>query len=202
MRENGIYNFLFVFPFNITRIIDGTENLHFNSTPLGSVVWLKYHVAHGPAYKRIFGRFSIQNTFQSGKRGFYMFFLPFSPGVHPEIIEDLQTKLDIGSTSLDMETYIQFSFPKRYQMTQAFPPMSTGPDILPTNRTLVTVTWNFSRSQDSITVYCQDQDEITHYQNCQFYTGLCLGIGIPLIVETLYETAKGYAFNYKLEERR
>ena len=192
--KNGTYNFLFVFPFYITNKISSTENLHFNATPHGSLVWIKLYVDDvfsEPVKKDIDGRFYILNTFRSGTRGSYMFVLPFRGASYPEVVEDIQRELDIDFHTLEgADISVFFSFPKRYKITQTFPPFSAGPNVSPLDKETMLVEWNFKILQDSVTICCQDENEIATYQNYQFFACLFLGIGIPMGTQTIYEAIK------------
>ena len=170
------------------------ENIHFNATPHGSLVWIKLYVDDvfsEPVKRSIEGRFYILNTFQSGTRGSYMFVLPFRGASYREVVEDIQRELDIDFHPLEgAEVSLFFSFPKRYKITQTFPPFSAGPTDSPFDKEIKLVEWNLKRLQDSITIYCQDENEIARYQNYQFFAGLLLGIGIPMATQTIYEAVK------------
>jgi len=120
-----------------------------------------------------------------------MFVFPFRGGSYPEAAEDIQRELDIDYHILESaEISLFFSFPKRYKITQTFPPFSTGPTDSPLNKETMLVEWNFKILQDSVTIYCQDEDEIATYQKYQFIAGLFLGIGIPIVTQTVYEAVK------------
>lgn len=195
---NGTYNFLFVFPFKITSKIHATDNTHFNATYRGSVVWLQYQVNNVSIWGRdddIWGYFSIENTFQSGTRGSYMFVLPFGMGIHPEVSSKLHRDLGVTFHSPDANISLQVGLPAPYQITQTFPPISAGPNVweTPTNRTITTVEWEFETLEDSVIIFCQDPDGMANYQNYQFISGIGFGIGIPIIAATIFEYVKELA---------
>jgi len=194
---NGTYNFLFIFPFKIINKIRASENMHFNSTSRGSAIWLQYKVNDVPfgwAGTDIWGDFSIENTFKSGTRGSYMFILPFGRGISGEVLGNLQEALQVTFHTPDTNISLQVGLPARYQITQAFPPISAGPNVwtTPSNRVISTVEWQFETLQDSVTIYCQDPDEIALYQSYQFISGLGFGIGVTMVTTTVYDAIKDW----------
>jgi len=193
--ENGTYNFLFWFPFKIVSEASSKVDMSFNATAKGSAVWLQYqvdNVHYGWTGQQISGVFSIENTFQSGTRGSYMFVLPFGLGVPHELVRKIQ--MDLGIPFVTPSASIDLSFGVRvgYLITQTFPQHSVGPNTwtTPTNRTITKVGWNPKELSDSITVYCQNPNEMAIYQSFLFIGGLGLGIGVPIVTTTLYDATK------------
>jgi len=207
---NGTYNFLFVFPFYVTSTYASKENMSLRATSQGSAIWLQYQVSdvsYGWESGEVWGVFSIENTFQSGFRGSYMFLLPFGMGIHPEVYGNLQRELGVTFHTPDTNITLQFGLPARYQITQTFPPLSSGPEtwVTYTNRTITTVKWEFETLQNSVTIYCQDPNEIAFYDHLLFISGLGYGIGVSIVITTVYEAVKDWALqlrNIRPDQRR
>jgi hypothetical protein len=197
-EANGTYNFIFAFPFNITGQIGSSRNMSFRATTRGSAVWSRYEVntvSYGWQSAEVWGVFSIENTFQSGTRGSYTFILPFGMGISAEVIGDLQHELGIGFHTPDVNISLQVGLPSRFKIIGTFPPVSAGPNVwvTPTNRSITTMEWHFEKLQDSVTINCEDQNEIAFYETLPFISGLFLGIGIPIITTTLYDAVKEWS---------
>lgn len=196
--ENGTYNFLFWFPFEIISRITSTVNMSLNTTSQGSAVWLRHqvdNVHYGWADHHFSGVFLIKNTFQSGTRGSYMFVLPFGLGIPGELIRNIQRELGVAFTTAVANIDLSFGVPEGYHITQTFPPHSIGPNtwITPSNRTITKVGWNPKDLKDSVTIYCQNPNEIALYESFLFIGGLCLGIGVPMMTTPVYDVLKKWA---------
>jgi len=196
--ENGTYNFLFWFPFKIISRTSSSVNMSFNPTSRGSAVWLRYqidNVRYGWAGGQFSGVFSIENTFESGTRGSYMFVLPFGLGIPAELVWDIQRELEVPFVTPSESIDLSFGVPGGYHITQTFPPHSVGPNTWTTisNRTVTKVGWNPRELRDSVTIYCQNPNEIALYQSYLFIGGLCLGIGVPMMTTTFYDAVKRWS---------
>ena len=204
--ENGTYNFLFWFPFKIISKTSSTMNMSFNATSRGSAVWLRYqvdNVGYGWVNHQFSGVFSIENTFQSGTRGSYMFVLPFGLGIPGELIWNIQRELKVPFTTTSANIDLSFGVPSGYHITQTFPPHTVGPNTWTTrsNRTITKVGWNPRDLRDSVTIYCQNPNEIALYQSFLFIGGLCLGIGFPIMTTPVYDTVKKWTKPRQNEDR-
>lgn len=190
---NGTYNFLFTFPFKVIRKDSSTPNMLFNSTSSGSVIWLEYlveDVSTGWKPEEIWGYFDIDNTFQSGTRGSYTFLFPFENAIDGEAVHNIQRKLGVPfHTQYEQNgtLELQFRLPARYQIIQTFPPLSIGP--VPTNGSITRMEWKLKTLRQTVTIYCQDPDEMLLYQSLLFISGLGFGIGVPMFVDGIKEWA-------------
>jgi len=192
---NGTYNFFFVFPFNITGKWFTSEDMLFNATPYGSVVYLRHQVTNvtaGWLSQDISGDFSIENTFQTGTRGRYTFILPFGMGVHSEVFQDVWKELKVSFHSPDVNITLQVGLPSELHLVNSFPPVSKGPNTwkTPYNRTINSLEWASETLQDSVTIQTENTEEIGSYENLPFISGVLLGIGIPTIITTSYDAIK------------
>jgi len=204
---NGTYNFVFAFPFYITSEKGASGNMSFRATSRGSAVWLRYeatNVYSGGQSGEIWGVFSIENTFQSGTRGLYAFILPFGMGINPEVFGNLQHELGIGLHTPDVNISLQVGLPSRYKITGTFPPVSAGPNVwvIPTNRSIVTIECMHATLQDSVTILCEDPNEISLYESLPFISGVFLGIGVPIITRTIYDAVKEWSRPFPDKENR
>jgi hypothetical protein len=203
---NGTYNFFFVFPFNITDKRFTSENMSFNATPYGSVVYLRHHVDNvtsGWLFQEISGVFWVENTFQTGSRGSYTFILPFGMGVHAEAYQDVWRELKVGFHTPDARITLQVGLPSRFKLVNVFPPVSRGPNrwTTPDNRTIDSVEWEFETLQNSVTIQTEDRGEIVFYENLPFISGLLLSIGIPTMITTIYDAIKELARSPKRTDK-
>jgi hypothetical protein len=189
--KNGTYNFLFVFPFKITSKIDAAENMSFYHTRHGSAIWLKYNANNLPPSglpQEIFGSFRIDNTFQSGSRGSYMFLLPFGGAIGSEAYS-LAIELGVDFLPPDTTIELRFGVSPNLWLTQISPKPSMGPRILQhgNNRIETSIGWYFDELlQDSIVIFSQDTNKISLYQFYLFIAGIFIGIGSSIIVTATY----------------
>ena len=197
VAENGSYNFILIFPFNVTQMIRSTESMNFNVTPYGTAIWTKRQITDvgiGWRGDYVWGDFYIVNTFQSGTRGDYIFALPFFGGVggSSDIIDRLQDELNVVWHSPDARVELEFVVPSRFKITQAYPRTFLGPDTLEIsgNRTISRVQWSLSWPDQQFTIFCQDKGEIAHYESLLFLSGLFLSVGASIIVRSAYDAAK------------
>jgi len=145
--KNGTYNVIFWFPFKIISKASSKVDMSFNATAKGSAVWLQHqvdNVHYGWTGQQISGVFSIENTFQSGTRGSYMFVLPFGLGIPRESVQKIQKDLGVPFVTPSASIDLSFGIPRGYLITQTFPQHSVGPNTwtTPTNRTITKVGWN------------------------------------------------------------
>jgi hypothetical protein len=191
-KEAGTYNFLFIFPFNLTEKLSATENVSFKSTPYGSAVWLQYVINETGSHS-ISGNFAIEETFKSGSGGSCMFVLPFGFGIHSETVGNLQNELNVTFDGAYNQVDVSFvtPFPK-YRIIQTFPQMQYGPSPMPgREREIAGSRWVFKGElRESITIYSESPEEISNNQNSLFLGGLLLGFGINIIVRVAYDYAK------------
>lgn len=197
VAENGSYNFIFLFPFQVAQKISSTKSMNYNSTPYGTAVWLKNRVVDvdvGWKSKYIWGEFYVTNTFQSGTRGDYIFALPFIMGVGgpSDVIDELQRELKVAWHSPDVKVELEFTVPSRLQITQAYPQSFLGPDTLTItgNRTINMVRWNVSWPSQQFTVICRDNKETAYYQSILFLSGIFISIGAGVVVRSVYDAAR------------
>ena len=151
---NGTYNFIFVFPFHVTGIVDESENMSINPTNTCTVFSLSLNLTKNNEYwesEQISGDFMIAQTFLSGSRGLYTMVLPFSGGVGGETYNTLQQKLEVGIYSPDAPITLGVILPAAYSVTESFPSMAgVNPYIMPfTNTSVMSLSWNFAEMQDS-----------------------------------------------------
>jgi hypothetical protein len=194
-EEVGTYNFLFIFPFNLTAELSATEHMFFNSTPYGSAVWLQYVINETGSHD-ISGTFAIEETFKSGSGGSYMFVLPFGFGINSETIGNLYNELNVTSENAYSQVQLSFitPFPK-YRILQTFPQMQYAPSPLPGLETEVAgARWIFKDElEESINIYADSPEQISNNQNSLFWGGLLLGFGINIIVRAAFDyTEKRY----------
>lgn len=191
-EEVGTYNFLFVFPFNLTEKMSTTENVSFKSTPYGSAVWLQYVINETGSYN-IFGKFVIEETFKSGSGGSYMFVLPFGFGFRLETVGNLRNELNVTSDDAYNQVEVSFvtPFPK-YRIVQTFPQMHYGPSPMPgREREIAGARWMFEEElQESINIYVESPEEISNNQNSLFLGGILLGFGINIGARVAYDYVK------------
>lgn len=195
--ENGSYNFIFVFPFQVVQNTGMNEAVHFNSTPYGSAIWTTReinNVANGSWSDDYFeAEFFIDNTFQSGTRGDYTFTLPFIGGVGgaSDVITQLQDSLNV-TWYTDAEVELEFIVPSRLHITQAYPQSFAGPDTLTIigNQTINKVRWTMAWPSQQFTIICHDSDEASFYQDMLFFSGIFISIGASIVVRSAYDAAK------------
>jgi hypothetical protein len=198
-HENGTYNFIFAFPFYITRVISASEkNVSTNSTPYGSAIWLQYRVNNVSSYgagHMLFGNFVIRNTFQEGTRGSYTIILPFGMGVNPEVTQNLTRKLQVPFYSGDVNVTLDVSLPGSFTPITSFPPSSRGPEPYPTplNTTTNFMEWSAGTLQNSITIEVVDANEKSFYDYLPFASGVFFGIGIQLMFTIGYDWIRKWA---------
>ncbi len=191
--ENGTYNFLFIFPFNVTSKINSTQNMNFTATSVGSAIWLQYplnDVPQGGSHRDIFGDFLIENTFQSGTRGSYTFILPFGGAIKSEVIGNRQSGLGVFFHTEKVE--LEFTVPETFRIIQSFPGFLEGPEpfVTSTNRTMMSVKWIFDELRGSVTIYCEDPNERSSYESWLFLGGIFLSLGMSITVTTIYDFFK------------
>lgn len=191
---NGTYNFIFIFPFNITRINYISEYMVVNSTPHGSAIWLRHSVenaSYNAPVQEISGDFSIENTFQDGTRGLYTIILPFGMGIDPEVFQEPWKILKVSLHSPDAPITLHVGLPGDFRPTNMFPPVTKGPNTWTTamNRTITSLEWNFAALQDSVTIQ-GNTDEKFYYDNLPFISGILFGIGVTIIFTIVYDALK------------
>ena len=122
-----------------------------------------------------------------------MFLLPFGLGIRQEVVRNLQINLGVAFHSPDADVELSFAIPSKYKIVQTFPQMESGPYVWKPiqNRTLTGARWEFEgRLSESVTIYCENPDEIFLYGSFLFLSGLVLGVGIQVMVRTLYDYTK------------
>jgi hypothetical protein len=203
--ENGTYNFIFVFPFNIVRVYGASENMTTKSTPHGSAVWLQHRVDNVSSYglgNEIWGYFSIENTFQEGTRGSYTIILPFGMGIDPSVTQDLWETLKVPFYSGDINVTLQVALPGAFRPTTMFPPNSKGPELFrtPFNTTIASMIWDAGTLQNSVTIEAIDINEKPFYDNIPFTSGILFGIGIQLMFTIGYDSIRNWAKSSRGED--
>jgi hypothetical protein len=196
--ENGSYNFIFVFPFQVVQNTGLNEAVHFNSTPYGSAIWTTReinNVANGSwSDDHIEAEFFINNTLQSGTRGDYTFTLPFIGGVGgaSDVITRLRDSLRVIWYTPDAAVELEFIVPSRLHITQAYPQSFAGPDTLTIigNQTINKVRWTMAWPSQQFTIICHDSDEASFYQAMLFFSGIFISIGVGIVVRSAYDAAK------------
>jgi len=194
-NENGTYNFIFVFPFNILGFYRASENMSTRSTPHGSAVWLQYRASNtslGYMNHQIWGDFKIENTFQEGTRGSYTIILPFGMGIEPDVASDLQKTLEVPLYSGDVNVTLYVTLPGGFMPTTTFPPNSAGPEpyTTPFNTTITSIEWNAGKLQNSVTIEAVDTGEKSFYDNIPFESGVLLAIGLQFMFTTSYDAIR------------
>jgi hypothetical protein len=207
-QANGTYNFLFSFPFNITREISSwPEKAQFNSTSShGSAVWMHLD-SNGTGGRSVSGEFEIADTFRSGSSGSNTFVLPFGFGVFgAEIFGNLTLQLNV-TFAQGINTDLIFTVPSpKYDIVQTFPERTVGWLAMPgrpinwTNR--AGGQWEFPEGlRESIIIYTQNRDEIHGSQFSVFFGGVVLSIGIQVAIVAMYDFSKE-RFGHRCDERK
>jgi hypothetical protein len=193
---NGTYNFIFVFPFHVRSIVGESENMSMvvNATNTCTVISVSLNSSQLTSGK-IWGDFMIDQTFLSGNRGLYTIVLPFGNGVGDETFDKIQKKLDVSLYTPDAPIDLYVSLPNSYSWTESFPSMAgMNPFINPlTNKSVTSLYWNFDKLQNSVTIKCENQFEIGIYENLLFWSGIFLGVGLPLMVTAYYDGLRKFS---------
>ncbi len=193
---NGTYNFIFVFPFNVKSIVGESKNMFMsvNSTNTCTVISVSLNSSQLESGK-IWGDFMIDQTFVSDNRGLINIILPFGNGISSETFDNIQRKLEVSLYSPDAPIDLYVSLPNSYSWTESFPSMTgMNPFVNPfTNKSVTSLYWNFDKLQNSITIKCDDQFEIGVYGYLLFFSGIFLGVGLPLMVTTYYDGKKRWS---------
>jgi hypothetical protein len=196
--EDYTYTFIVVLPFQITNLLYASENIAFQNTPEGSALVVSFCGVENSAefkWSRVTAYFTVEQTFQSSNRGSYTMFFLFSGGINDTFYEDLKNQYGVYYSIGTAPFILRVSLPKGYILTTSFPQVSRGPnhwDNPITNETIVTSEWSFESLNllNDVTVNYQNSNEISHYECMLFSSGLLLGIGIPLIVTSIYDWAR------------
>lgn len=198
VTENGSFNFIFIFPFKVERILGSTDGLKSNVTSHGTAIWIKHRIEDVGIYGRsahIWGELQIADTFLSGSRGDYVFGLPFFGGVggSSEIIDDLQDQLGVSWFSPDGRVELEIRVPFDYQVIQAFPQPFSGPDTMNiTGRIINRVYWDVEWLDQQYTIICRNQEEATMYESMLFFGGIFISIGGGLMIQSSYDGLRRY----------
>ncbi len=203
--ENGSYNFIFVFPFDVIAKIESTEGMNFTKTPYGTAFSLKYEISDVITGKKgdiINGRFQIENTFQSGTKGEYSFTLPLASGIPscPEI-DSLNAEMGVWWHTPAGAVSLIFVVPENLRITQMYPLTNvTGPNTNYSsyyNITTTYVKWDLYWLEQHFTIVCTDSDEKQKYEAILFLSGILISAGVSLLVKTGHDYLKA-----KLSEKQ
>jgi len=192
--ENGTYNFLLSFPFNMSRKISSQpENMSFNySSSYGTAIWSQYY-SNGTGSRSISGNFEIEDTFRSGSGGYYTFVLPFGFGVNSqEIFGNLTSELNV-TFAPGVRTDLYFNVDSsKYEITQTFPERKGGWLTMPDRPINWTgAAWELQEGlSQSFIIYCRNPGEIRGGQVFLFLGGVILSIGIQIAIGGGYDLAK------------
>jgi hypothetical protein len=141
---------------------------------------------------RIWGSFRIAQTFLSGSHGLYTVVLPFGGGIKSEVFDTIQKKLQVGLYFPDTTINLYVNLPSSYSYTQSIPAIADLNSFIDptTNKSLTSLHWTLNELQNSVTIMCTDQSEIINLQNKTFWSGILVGIGSSLILNTVYDASK------------
>lgn len=194
-HENGTYNFIFLFPFEVAQSLTGLYPSNYTHTPYGTAIWMSRQIEIA-GNDRALGYFEINNTFQSGAKGQYDLSFPIIWDYRPNVIvEDLRKDLGLNYNVPQVKLEFTLFISSSYDITQLNPqPSFHDPYYIGgRNQTLKKLVWNFeqlSSLQQQFIISCTDNDEISFLQNCAFGAGILLSIGSSLFVRTLYDKFK------------
>lgn len=202
---NGTYNFIFAFPFYITRQYSASEKMSTRSTPHGSAVWLQYmadNVSSLGLGHQIFGDFYIENTFQEGTKGLYTIILPFGMGIDFDVTLDLWQSLKVPFYSGDVNVTLYVALPVGFKPSTTFPP-NRGLEYPPSHSNVTQVqpslTWDVGTLQNSVTIEAVDTEEKSSYDIIPFTSGILFAVGLQFTFTIGYDSIRKWA-NSKEEE--
>jgi hypothetical protein len=196
----GTYYFIFIFPFHVDRAIaEPTGFMNFTPTSTGTVIVARYLVDSTGGATNVIdwirGNYSIEPTFTYDSKGSYVFNLPFSTGPSWGTLTPLFIQYGVHSYYPESVS-ISVVLPQKYLVTSVFPPPLQWNRYLSENTTMQHLEWETSVPQTNIvslndeTLTALNPDETARYSYYLFLSGLLLGIGIPLVVTTVYDRFK------------
>jgi hypothetical protein len=205
---SGVYNFIFVFPFDIkgdlpTRSLGGSilkpENMTFNFSNSGTAISLSLNLTKMVG-DTIWGNFNIAQTFLSGKRGLYTIVLPFYGGVGNVGFQNIAQNLGTSFYNPIPEVDLYVILPHAYSSSETFPPTSGMNSVINflTNKPITSLSWTFDdsgNSVNSVSIQCEDQSEIGYYGNSSFLSGIFIGVGSSILITSAYDGLKKLSEN-------
>ena len=186
IEENGTFVVAFLLPFKIYSQL--TSDLEYNVTETGSIVWTTVtheNVLMGSRVSgRIEGYFRIGHTFIQGKRGQYLAIFPYWVNLHGQGIQDLQKKYGLHSTSLECRVEIDYLTKLDYALMDSAPEFTIFPRYNKWNqKPVIGVSWEFTSEPKTVVLQFESQTEIDRYSKLVHWSGIYLGIGLPLVIQ-------------------